>query len=113
TGRFLRHRLIGFIKVKIKPRFGGVFSWRNASTGRSAHAFRSERPWAGREYYSTIAVEERAVMDMRVDCTRQNLRFHVTADRHVVGGALCVRDTRHVLLDDRTFIKISRHVMRG
>ncbi len=49
-------------------------------------------------------------MDMGVNGSCQNLRFHVTANRHIIGSALCVRDARHILLDDRALIKISRHI---
>ena len=48
-------------------------------------------------------------MDMCVNCTRQNLRFNITANRHVIGCALCMGDTGDILFDDRTFIKISGH----
>ncbi|MNS91893.1 hypothetical protein D3C72_1260050 [compost metagenome] len=47
-----------------------------------------------------------------MDGTRQNLRFHITAERYVIFRALGMGDAHRVLLDDRAFVEIGGDVMR-
>src|SRR3546814_12597660 len=49
---------------------------------------------------------------MGVDGPSKNLAFDIAAERDVVFGALRMGDTHRVLLDDRAFVQVCRHVMR-
>src|SRR5690606_30285543 len=79
----------------------------------SAHAFGGVGTGRGRENDGPVAVEEDAAVDMRVDGAGQNLALHVAAKAYIVLGALGVCDAHRVLLDDRAFVEVGRHIVRG
>lgn len=51
-------------------------------------------------------------MNMGVYGTRQHLRLHVAAERHVILGRLGMGDAHGILLDDRSLIQIGGDIMR-
>ena len=77
------------------------------------HALGFVGAWTRREDDCLVAVNEDAVVDMSVHCVRQNLAFHVTADRDIIVRRLRMSDAGNILLYDRAFIEVFRYVMRG
>ena len=53
------------------------------------------------------------MMDMGVNGAGQHLRLNVAAQADVILSALGMGDTDGVLFDDRAFIQIGRHIVRG
>ena len=52
-------------------------------------------------------------MHMGMDRARQNLRFDIAPQGYVILWRLGMRDAHDVLFDDRAFVQIARHIMRG
>src|SRR3546814_6117857 len=69
--------------------------------------------WACGEDYRLVAAQERAMMDMSMDSTREDLRLDIAPQADIVCGALRMCDPDRVLLYDRPLIEVRRHVMSG
>src|SRR5690606_21424985 len=78
----------------------------------SAHPFGGIAAGAWRKDDRAVAVQEDSPVDMGVNGTGKNLTFDIATERDIVFGALRMGDAHRVLLDDRAFVQVCRHVMR-
>ena len=65
------------------------------------------------ENNSLVPIEKYPLLDLQFDGLRQGLRLGIAADRYQCVGAISVVHVLNGLRDDRTFIQVRRHVVRG
>src|SRR5205823_6883434 len=65
------------------------------------------------KYHRLLPVQEHAVLEVIFHRPRQCLALDVAAERDQIIDAHLVIDARDFLLDDRSFVELRRHVMRG
>src|SRR4051794_8480108 len=77
---------------------------------RRAHACGDR---ATSEHERAPAFDDDAVLKVRTDSACEHDALDVAADADELVGPHRVRDALHVLLDDRTFVELTRCVVRG
>src|SRR5262245_60535432 len=94
-----------------EPDRGSISLFAHRIYPKPLRTFRSDA--LPREHYSPVAVEHDAAFEVKSDGAGQNPAFDVTPGGNEVVSRHRMRHPFGFLLDDRSFIEIRRHVMRG
>src|SRR5262249_16991947 len=82
-------------------------SWKGSST------FPGSRPKLVHKHHRPTAVRDHAILEVITDRARQHAPLDVAALGHEIVGRVAMTDALDVLVDDRAFVEIARHVMRS